>query len=77
MAFTVIAILIDPHTSQQDAGLHHGVWQPQLEVTRPKARFKPTLPKRSGVEGGQCDQIEQFLEFLGNKFYNKSNKNVW
>ena len=28
--------------SQQHAGLHHAVWRLQQEVTRPKARFKPT-----------------------------------
>ena len=31
-------------------GLHHAVFQLQQQVTRPKARFKPTLPKKSGVD---------------------------
>ena len=31
----------------------------QQEVTRPKARFKPTLPTKSGVDGGanSCQHI--------------------
>ena len=36
--------LMDPHLSQQLAGLQHPVLQ---EVTRPKARFKPTWPIRT------------------------------
>ena len=40
-------MLMDPHPSQQ-----HAVWQLQQEVTRPKARFKPTSPEKSGVDGG-------------------------
>ena len=39
-------MLIDPHPSLQHAGLHHAVWQPHQEVTR------PTSPKKSGVDGG-------------------------
>ena len=36
-------LLMDlPPPSQQHAGLHHAVWRLQQEVTRPKARFKPT-----------------------------------
>ena len=34
-------MLMDPHPN----------WQLQQEVTRPKARFKPTSPKKSGVAG--------------------------
>ena len=45
-------MLMDPHPSQQHIGLHYAVWQPQQEVTRPKPRFKTTLPKKSGVDGG-------------------------
>ena len=45
-------MLIDPHPSQQHAGLHHAVRQLQREVTRPKTRFTPTLPKKSEVDGG-------------------------
>ena len=36
-------MLMDPNPSQQHAGLHHAVWQPQQEVTWPKARFKSIL----------------------------------
>ena len=39
--------------SQQHAGPQHAVLQPQQEVTRPKARFKHTLPEKSGVDGGR------------------------
>ena len=42
-------MLMDPHPSQEHAGLHHAVWQLQQEVTWLKARFKPTLPEKSGV----------------------------
>ena len=35
-------MLMDPHPSQQHAGLQHAVWQLQQEVTKSKARFKPT-----------------------------------
>ena len=35
-------VLIDPHTSQQHAGLQHPVLQHLQEVTRPKTRLKPT-----------------------------------
>ena len=45
-------MLMDSQPSQQHAGLHHGVWLLQQEVTRPKARFKTTLPEKSGVDGG-------------------------
>ena len=50
---------MDPHLCQQHAGLQHKALQPQQEVTRPKARFKPTLPKKSGVDGGamMCHHI--------------------
>ena len=36
-------MLNDPHPSQSHAGLHHAVWRPQLEASRPKARFKSTV----------------------------------
>ena len=45
-------MLMDPHPSRQHAGLHNAVWQLQQEVTRPKARFEPTSPKKSGVDEG-------------------------
>ena len=45
-------MLVDPHPSQRDAGLHLAACQLQEEVTRSKARCKPTLPKKSGVDGG-------------------------
>ena len=38
----------DTHFSQQHAGLHHAVCTPQQEVSRPKGRFKLTLPEKSG-----------------------------
>ena len=53
-------MLMDPHPSQQHAGLHHAVWQLQQEVTRLKARFKPTSPKKSGVDGG-ANQVPTYL----------------
>ena len=43
-------MLMDPHPSQQDVDLQYAVWQPQQEVTRLKAMFKPTSPKKSGGE---------------------------
>ena len=42
MAFTGVTNTLDPHPSQQHAGLHHAVWQLQQEVTTPKGRFKPS-----------------------------------
>ena len=44
---------MNPHPSQQHAGPQNAVLQPQQEVTRPKARFKHTLPEKSGVDGGR------------------------
>ena len=41
-------MLMDPHPSQQRAGLHHTVFQLQKEVTRPE----PTLLKKYEVDGG-------------------------
>ena len=41
---------MDPLPSQQHEGLHHSVWQLQQEITREKARFKPTSPEKSGVD---------------------------
>ena len=43
--------------SQQHAGPQHVVLQLQQEVTRPKERFKPTLPEKSGVDGGGEDRL--------------------
>ena len=53
-------MLMDPHPSQQHAGLHHAVRQLQQEVTRPKTRFKPTLPKKSEVDGGSKSGAKRF-----------------
>ena len=52
-------MLLDPHSSQQHAGLQHAVRWLQQEVTMPKARLKPTLPGKSGVNGGpiSCQHI--------------------
>ena len=64
-------MLMDPHPSQQHAGLHHAVWQLQQEVTRPKARFKPTSPKKSEVDGG-ADQVPTYSyrsSLDGNAFF--------
>ena len=41
-------MIMDPHPSQQRAGLHHTVFQLQKEVTRPE----PTLLKKYEVDGG-------------------------
>ena len=43
---------VNSHPSQQHEGLQNAVWWLQQEVTRPKVKFKPTLPKKSGVDGG-------------------------
>ena len=45
-------MLMDPHPSQEHAGLQHVFSQLQQEEARSKARFKPTLPEKSGVDGG-------------------------
>ena len=44
-------MLMDPHPTQQHAGLQHAVWQLQQEVTRPNAKFKSSSPEKSGVDG--------------------------
>ena len=38
--------------SPQHTGLQHAVFRLQQEVTRPKAKFKPTLPEKSEVDVG-------------------------
>ena len=48
--------------SQNHPKLRHAVWWPQQEVNRPKARFKPTSPKKSGVYGG-AKQVPTYLCF--------------
>ena len=53
-------MLMDPDPSQQHAGFQHAVWQLPQKVTRPKARFKPTLPMKSGVDGG-ANQVQKYL----------------
>ena len=57
---------MDPHLSQQTVGLQHTVLQLEQYVTRPTAIFRPTLPKKSEVDGEQCDQIWRFFCTLGN-----------
>ena len=52
---------MDPHPSQQHAGLQHAVRQVQQEGTRPKARLKPTSPGKSGVDGG-ANQVPTYLD---------------
>ena len=49
-------MLMDPHPSQQRAGLHHTVFQLQKEVTRPE----PTLLKKYEVDGGG-NQVPTYL----------------
>ena len=51
MAFTGSPMLVDPYPRQQNSGLQHAVWWPKQEVSRPNARFKPTLPKKSELDG--------------------------
>ena len=51
---------MDAHPRQLHAGLHHAVWWPQQEVTRPKARFKSILPKMTGLDGG-ANQVPTYL----------------
>ena len=50
---------MDPQPIRQHAGIQHAGWQLQQEVTGPKARFKPTSPKKSGVDGAaiRCQNI--------------------
>ena len=36
----------------------------QLEVTRPRAWFKPTLPEKSGVDGGVRGLFQLYLAFF-------------
>ena len=55
-AFTGVTNAHWPYPSQLHAGLHLALRQLREEVTRSKARFKSTLPKKSGVDGRQCDQ---------------------
>ena len=56
---------MDPHPAQKHAGLQHAVWWPQQEVTRPKARFEPTSPEKSGLDGahvgGGSNQVPTYL----------------
>ena len=79
---------MDPHPSQQQAGLQRAVWRQQQEVAKPKARFKPTLPEKSGVDGcytiyfcpfskqwiGSCDSKDQF--YKANFVKNNCRKNA-
>ena len=53
-------MLMDPHPSQQHEGPKIAVIQMQLDETRPKARFKPTLPKKSGVDVGAIRAVRFF-----------------
>ena len=46
-------MLMDPELIQQHAGLQHAVFQPQQEVNKPKARFKPVFPGKSDVNREQ------------------------
>lgn len=53
-------MLVDPYPSQQHAGLQHAVFHLQLEVTRRKARFKPTLTEKS-FGGWMRNQVATYL----------------
>ena len=52
-------MVLDPYFSHGQAGLQNAFLKQQQEVTRPMARFKPTLTKKSGVDGGatRCQRI--------------------
>ena len=53
-------MLMDPLPGQQQhAGLHHVVLWPHQKVTKPKARIKPALPEKSGMDGGVL--VAQFV----------------
>ena len=54
-------MLMDPHPSQQHADLQLAIWQLQLEVTRPKARFKTTL-HQTVVDGGGEQSVDVVTE---------------
>ena len=51
-------MLMDPHHSSQHADTQQGVSQPQQDVTRPKAWFKPTLAEKS-VVNWRTNQLPQ------------------
>ena len=57
-------MLLYPHPSHQQAGLQHTAWRLQQEVTRPKARFKPTSPKKCGVDTFSYWYSHFFLSLL-------------
>ena len=46
-------MVMDPHPSQQHVGPQFEVWQLWLQVARPKTRFKPFSPEKSGVKAYQ------------------------
>ena len=46
-------MLMDPHLSQQHAGVQHAVWRPHEQAIRPKARIKQTSAKKFVVDGGE------------------------
>ena len=52
-----------PSSSQQHSGRQHAVFWLYQEVTRPKARFKPTSPEKSGVDGG-ANQVPTYLLYV-------------
>ena len=51
MVFIWVTNTHGPSPSQQNTGLQHVDFQLQHEVTTPNAKFKPTIPERSEVEG--------------------------
>ena len=55
------------HTPQYP-DLQYAVWQLQQEVTRPKARFKPTSPNKSGVDGGAIQALKSFVLKMAYQF---------
>ena len=67
--------LIDHQLSQHNAGLHHSVQWLQQEVTRLKARFKPTSHE---VYGGANWSVQTFIvkSMLQTKYLNNFEK-IW
>ena len=59
-------MLKDTQSSLQHAGPQLAVLQLQQEVTSLKARFKPTWPKKSGIDGWMdgwgSNQVTTFLD---------------
>ena len=59
MAFIGSHVLMDPHFSQQHAGLYLTVLQLKQKVN--KSRFKPSLLEKSEVDGG-ANRLHYFCQ---------------